>query len=96
MELLQKVHARNIVEWAKDKPEVVVYSADLTSSCEADLFRDTYPDRFFSMGLTEQNMLSMAGGMARDGRQRLWAGPRGSGARSRSVIERWITRSQPE
>jgi len=67
MELLQKVHARNIVEWAKDKPEVVVYSADLTSSCEADLFRDTYPDRFFSMGLTEQNMLSMAGGMAREG-----------------------------
>lgn len=67
MELLQKVHARNIVEWAKDRPEVVVYSADLTSSCEADLFRDTYPDRFFSMGLTEQNMLSMAGGMAREG-----------------------------
>ncbi|MDF2631057.1 MAG: transketolase [Symbiobacteriaceae bacterium] len=67
MELLQKVHARNIVEWAKDKPEVVVYSADLTSSCEADLFRDRYPDRFFSMGLTEQNMLSMAGGMAREG-----------------------------
>lgn len=67
MELLQKVHARNIVAWAKDKPEVVVYSADLTSSCEADLFRDTYPDRFFSMGLTEQNMLSMAGGMAREG-----------------------------
>ncbi|HWI62574.1 MAG TPA: transketolase C-terminal domain-containing protein [Symbiobacteriaceae bacterium] len=67
MELLQKVHAHNIVKWAKDKPEVVVFSADLTSSCEADLFRDTYPDRFFSMGLTEQNMLSMAGGMAREG-----------------------------
>lgn len=67
MELLQKVHAKNIVEWAREKPEVVVFSADLTSSCEADLFRDTYPDRFFSMGLTEQNMLSMAGGMAREG-----------------------------
>jgi transketolase len=67
MELLQKVHAHNLVKWAKDKPEVVVLSADLTSSCEADLFRDTYPDRFFSMGLTEQNMLSMAGGMAREG-----------------------------
>ncbi|HYG60013.1 MAG TPA: transketolase C-terminal domain-containing protein [Symbiobacteriaceae bacterium] len=67
MELLQRVHAQNIVRWAKDKPDVVVFSADLTSSCEADLFRDTYPDRFFSMGLTEQNMLSMAGGMAREG-----------------------------
>jgi len=67
MELLQKVHAHNIVKWAKDRPEVVVFSADLTSSCEADVFRETYPDRFFSMGLTEQNMLSMAGGMAREG-----------------------------
>jgi transketolase len=67
LELLQKVHAKNIVAWAKEKPQVVVFSADLTSSCEADLFRDTYPDRFFSVGLTEQNMLSMAGGMAREG-----------------------------
>lgn len=67
MEVLAKVHAKNIVKWAADKPEVVVFSADLTSSSEADLFRDTYPDRFFSMGLTEQNMLSMAGGMAREG-----------------------------
>lgn len=67
MEVLAKVHANNIVKWAADRPEVVVFSADLTSSSEADLFRDTYPDRFFSMGLTEQNMLSMAGGMAREG-----------------------------
>lgn len=67
MEVLSKVHAKNIVKWAADKPNVVLFSADLTSSCEADLFRDTYPDRFFSMGLTEQNMLSMAGGMAREG-----------------------------
>ncbi len=67
MEVLTKVHAKNIVKWAADKPEIVLFSADLTSSCEADLFRDTYPDRFFSMGLTEQNMLSMAGGMAREG-----------------------------
>jgi len=67
MEVLTKVHAKNIVKWAAARPEIVVFSADLTSSCEADLFRDTYPDRFFSMGLTEQNMLSMAGGMAREG-----------------------------
>jgi transketolase len=66
-EILSRVHARNLVEWAKDKPEVVVLSADLTSSCEADLFRDTYPDRFFSLGMAEQNMLSFAGGLAREG-----------------------------
>lgn len=67
MELLSRVHARNLVEWARDKPNVLVLSADLTSSTEADLFRETYPERFFSMGMAEQNMMSFAGGLAREG-----------------------------
>ena len=67
MEVLSRVHARHLVEWAKDKPEVLVLSADLTSNTEADLFRAAYPERFYSMGMTEQNMLSMAGGLAREG-----------------------------
>lgn len=67
MEILKKVHAKNLVNWAKDKPEVVVLSADLTGSTEIDLFRDTYPERFFSMGIAEQNMMSWAGGLAREG-----------------------------
>jgi transketolase len=67
LELLSRVHARNLVEWARDKPNVLVLSADLTSSTEADLFRETYPERFFSMGMAEQNMMSFAGGLAREG-----------------------------
>lgn len=67
MEIQTKVHAKNLVKWAKDKAEVLVLSADLTSSTEIDLFRDTYPDRFFSMGIAEQNMMSFAGGLAREG-----------------------------
>src|SRR5574341_43819 len=67
MDILSRVHARNLVEWAKHKPEVVVLSADLTSSTEIDLFREAYPDRFFSMGMAEQNMMGFAGGLAREG-----------------------------
>lgn len=67
MEMVSQVHRTNLVSWAKDKPNVVVLSADLTGSVEVDLFRDTYPDRFFSMGMAEQNMLSFAGGLAREG-----------------------------
>jgi transketolase len=67
MEILSKVYAQTLVNWAADKPAVVVFSADLTNSVEVDAFQKTYPDRFFSMGLTEQNMHSMAGGMAREG-----------------------------
>ncbi len=66
-EIVSRVHAKNLVRWAADKPEVLVLSADLTSSTEIDLFRQTYPDRFLSMGVAEQNMLSFAGGLAREG-----------------------------
>jgi transketolase len=66
-EMVSRVHAKNLVAWAKDRPQVLVLSADLTSSTEIDLFRDTYPDRFLSLGIAEQNMLSFAAGLAREG-----------------------------
>ncbi len=67
METVSRIHASNLVAFAKDKPAVLVLSADLTSSCEADLFRDTFPDRFYTMGMAEQNMMGFAGGLAREG-----------------------------
>ena len=67
MEILKRVHAGKLVEWARNKPETLLLSADLTSSTEADLFKEAYPDRFFSMGIAEQNMMSFAGGLAREG-----------------------------
>jgi len=67
MEIISKTHGRNLISWAHNKPEVLVLSADLTSSTEIDLFRETYPERFFSMGIAEQNMISFAGGLSREG-----------------------------
>jgi transketolase len=67
MELIRQVHERNLVAWAADRPEVIVFSGDLTGSTEIRAFREAYPDRFFSLGMAEQNMMSWAGGMAREG-----------------------------
>lgn len=67
MELVQRVHAKNIVEWGKTHSNAIVLSGDLTSSCEVDEFRDAFPNRFLSMGLMEQNMMSFAAGLAREG-----------------------------
>lgn len=61
------VHRRSLIEWGRLQPESVVLSGDLTVACEADGFRDAYPDRFISMGLMEQNMMSFAAGLAREG-----------------------------
>lgn len=66
-EIVQRPHQQNFIDWAKDKPKVLVLSADLTNSCEVGKWRDTYPDRFFSMGMAEQNMLGFAAGLAREG-----------------------------
>lgn len=67
IEVVSRPHARNLVRWSKDRPEVIVLSADLTSSCEANDFRDTYPERFFSLGMAEQAMMGFAAGLAREG-----------------------------
>ena len=67
MERQVKVYERSFCEWAKDRPEIVVLSADLTNNTEIGLYKQEHPDRFFHMGIAEQNMISWAGGLAREG-----------------------------
>ena len=69
MEIVVRPHVDNFVAWSKDKPEVVVMTADLTNSCEVGPWAATYPDRFFSMKMAEQNMMGFAAGLAREGLQ---------------------------
>jgi len=67
MEIVKRPHVENFIRWCKDKPEVVVLTADLTNSSEVGKWRDTYPDRFFPMKMAEQNMMGFAAGLAREG-----------------------------
>ncbi len=45
-------------------PRVVVLEADLSCSTRTCLFADRFPQRFFNLGIAEQNMVGMAAGMA--------------------------------
>ena len=65
--IVNNPHAQNLVDYAQTHPEAIVLSGDLTVATECHKFRDAYPERFFGMGMAEQNMLSWAGGMAREG-----------------------------
>jgi transketolase len=47
---------------------VVVLCADLTESAQALAFRQRFPDRFLELGVAEQNMASVASGMAAMGK----------------------------
>ena len=44
--------------------DIVVVDADLGKSTSARQFREQFPERFFSLGIAEQNMVSVAAGMA--------------------------------
>ena len=67
MKIEVNTHEKNMIRFAAEHPEVLVMSADLGSSCEVKKFRQTYPDRYLTMGIAEQNMCSWAAGMCREG-----------------------------
>ena len=56
-----------LVDLGKVDPRVVVLDADLGVSTKASMFQGAYPDRFFQIGIAEQNMMSVAAGLAREG-----------------------------
>lgn len=47
---------------------VVAGSADLTESTVVHIFRDAFPDRFFQIGIAEQNLVTVAAGLAAMGK----------------------------
>lgn len=53
---------------AKEMPQIVALSADLTGSVKMDAFAREYPDRFFQVGIAEANMISIAAGLAMAGK----------------------------
>ncbi len=67
VEIVNRPYAKAFETFATTRPEVLCLSADLTSSCEVDGFRDRHPEQFLSLGMAEQNMLSFAGGLAMQG-----------------------------
>lgn len=53
-----------LVELAEEGVDVVVVEADLSKSTTTAAFADVYPERFFNVGVAEQNMVGVASGLA--------------------------------
>ena len=58
---------RALLEQAARRPDLLVLDADLIKDCGLVSFAARYPDRFVECGIAEQDMVSMAAGMARRG-----------------------------
>ena len=62
-----EIYGKALCELGEKHPEVVALTADLGKSTKIGLFGEKFPDRFFNVGIAEQNMFGMAAGMAKAG-----------------------------
>ena len=61
---IREAWGNTLVALAADYPDLIVLDGDLANSTRADIFAAAVPDRFFEMGIAEQNMAGVAAGMA--------------------------------
>src|SRR3989344_4284979 len=61
-------YGEGLVEAGRKNKNVVVLCADLTESTRSEAFQKEFPERFVEMGVAEQNMASVASGMAAVGK----------------------------
>ena len=59
--------AEALVELGRTHPELVVLSADLAKYTDVMPFAQAYPERFVQVGMAEQNLMGIAGGLAKTG-----------------------------
>jgi transketolase len=64
MVALRDAYGRALVDLGEQDERVVAVDADLASSSKMSLFADAFPERFFQMGIAEQNMTGVAAGLA--------------------------------
>jgi transketolase len=66
-EYVVEAYGHALVKEGAQRHDLVVLDADLSSDCRLRYFENTFPDRFIENGIAEQDMVSMAGGLARMG-----------------------------
>lgn len=56
-----------LAKLGKENENVVVLDADLSRTTKTEIFAKEFPDRFFDVGIAEQNLMGVAAGMATTG-----------------------------
>ena len=65
---VREIYGRTLVELGGENPDIVVLDADLSRSTMTQYFAQEFPGRFFDCGIAEQNMVSIAAGLAVSGK----------------------------
>lgn len=66
-EYVAAAYGEALMAAAERRPDILVLDADLAADCRVRSFELKYPGRFIENGIAEQDMVSMAGGLARQG-----------------------------
>ncbi len=61
-------YGKTLVEIGAENPNLIVMDADLSKSTMTAEFSKTFPERFFNMGIAEQNLYGTAAGLALSGK----------------------------
>jgi transketolase len=61
-------YGEELVALGKENRDIVVLEADLGKSTMSNMFQNVFPERYFEMGIAEQDMLSTAAGLAVSGK----------------------------
>jgi transketolase len=64
----RQAYGEALLELGAEFPEIVVLDADLSGSTGTGKFAKQFPERFFNMGIAEQNMISTAAGLSSTGK----------------------------
>ena len=62
-----EIYGNALCQLGEKHPEVVALTADLGKSTKIGMFGEHFPDRYFNVGIAEQNMFGVAAGMAKAG-----------------------------
>lgn len=65
--IMKEIYGQTLVELGKEYKNLVILDADLAVANRTSLFAEKFPDRFFNVGIAEQNMISIAAGFATTG-----------------------------
>ena len=64
----REAYGKALVELGKNHENIIVLDADLSKSTKTALFKKEFPNRFFSTGIAEANMIGIAAGLAAAGK----------------------------
>ena len=63
-----EIYGHVLAKLGEEREDIVALTADLAKSTKIGKFGEKFPDRFFNVGIAEQDMVGIAAGLANGGR----------------------------